>query len=95
MLGKRTEIHMYKMFVLAITLVCLSASESSAVSEAVKRACRDDYFAFCSAHEVGSEALRSCMRSHRKQLSKRCAVTLAKAGEASKADIERYKREAR
>lgn len=34
-----------------------------AVSEAVKQACRDDYMSLCSQHEIGCQALRSCMRS--------------------------------
>ena len=76
-------------------VIVLSSSEAIAVSEAVKSACRDDYMALCSQHEVGSNGLRSCMRSNKKQLSKHCATTLAKSGDASKADIEQYKRETR
>lgn len=65
------------------------------MSEAVKKACQDDYISFCGQHEVGSDGLRSCMRANKKQLSKHCATTLAKSGEASNADIESYKREMR
>lgn len=80
---------------LAIGLLTFSFDQGFAVSEAVRSACRDDYMALCSQHEVGSQELRSCMRSNKKQLSKTCATTLAKSGEASKSDIESYKRETR
>lgn len=76
-------------------LVAFSTSPALAVSEAVKKACQDDYMSLCGQHEVGTDALRSCMRANKKQLSKHCATTLAKSGEASKADIESYKREVR
>lgn len=78
---------------LAVGLLASSCAPAFAVSQAVKDACQDDYMALCSQHEVGTEGLRSCMRSNKKQLSKHCATTLAKSGEASKADIESYKRE--
>ena len=80
---------------LALALFVFSTSQVLAVSEAVKQACQDDYMALCNQHEVGSQELRSCMRANKKQLSKQCATTLAKSGEASKADIESYKRETR
>lgn len=80
---------------LALGLVVLSSSQVFAVSDAVKQACQDDYMSFCSQHEVGSQVLRSCMRANKKQLSKQCATTLARAGEATKSDIEQYKREVR
>ena len=81
--------------IVAFGLLAFSFTQAFAVSEAVKSACRDDYMALCSQHEVGSNGLRSCMRSNKKQLSKHCATTLAKSGDASKADIEQYKRETR
>ena len=61
----------------------------------MKSACHDDYLAYCSQHEIGSESLRSCMRAARKRLSKTCVRALAASGEATKADIEQYKREMR
>lgn len=86
---------MMKSITVAATLLWLSASQSFAVSDMVKHACQDDYFAYCSQHEVGSESLRNCMRGARKQLSKVCTAALAKSGEASKADIAKYKGEMR
>lgn len=85
---------MYKLLVTGVFVV-VSATQAAAVSEGVKRACYDDYMAYCPQHEVGSDSLRSCMRGARKQLSKQCTTELARSGEASKADIERYKRDVR
>lgn len=79
----------------ALGVLAFSCSQVLAVSDAVRAACQDDYMALCSQHEVGSNELRSCMRANKKQLSKTCATTLAKSGEASKSDIESYKREVR
>lgn len=81
--------------VLVLGFAVFSTTQALAVSEAVKQACQDDYMALCNQHEVGTQELRSCMRANKKQLSKHCATTLAKSGEASKADIESYKRETR
>lgn len=78
-----------------VVLFGTTTTHAFAVSEPVKQACRDDYFSFCSQHEVGSDALRNCMRASRKQLSKVCVTALAKSGEASKADIAKYNREKR
>lgn len=86
---------MTKASLAAVFGLLLHSSPALAVSEAVKQACQNDYMTFCGQHEVGSQALRSCMRSNKKQLSKHCATTLAKSGEASKADIEDYKRQTR
>jgi hypothetical protein len=80
------------LFLIAVLLLlAVSGYEAAAVSKRVKDACRADYRAYCSAHEVGSEALRSCMRSVKHKLSKRCVRVLAEEGEASDADIRSYK----
>jgi hypothetical protein len=71
------------------------ATDAMAVSKRVKDACRSDYRAYCSAHEVGSEALRSCMRSVKHKLSKRCRNALVESGEATPADIKSYKEKRR
>jgi hypothetical protein len=69
----------------------MGTQASAAVSERLKQACRAEYFAFCSAHAVGSASLRQCMRSAQDQLSPRCLKELVSAGEVSAADIQRYK----
>lgn len=79
-------------FVLTAGILVITATPAFAVSRAVKQACRDDYFSLCSQYEVGSDGLRACMRSNKKKLSKHCAATLAKSGEATQSDIEDYRR---
>ncbi|MFV0367631.1 MAG: hypothetical protein ACK5KM_04155 [Hyphomicrobiaceae bacterium] len=75
-----------------IALVGQSGS-ADAVSLAVKRACKADYFAHCSHHAVGTPGVRRCMRDAGPQLSKPCVNALIAAGEVSKAEVAR--REAR
>ncbi len=76
---------------IALALAALAASSANAfaVSQQVRVACRGDYFAYCSEHAVGSQALRQCMRSHAKQLSSGCKTALIKSGEAGKTAITR------
>lgn len=73
---------------LALALV-VGPTVASAVSPAVKIACRDDYFAHCSAHAVGSPELRKCMRAVGSRLSSRCISALIAAGEVSRTTVAR------
>jgi hypothetical protein len=50
-----------------------------------------DYFSYCSQHEVGSQALRQCMRQAGPKLSKRCIGALVAAGEVSQVEVDRRK----
>lgn len=68
------------------------AHQASAASMAVEMACASDYFAFCSQHDPDSSAGRNCMSTHGNQLSKRCVNALVKAGEVSKAEVDRRAR---
>jgi hypothetical protein len=69
--------------------MALQISQAAAVSPAVKLACISDYFAYCSAYEVGSQQLRQCMRANGTNLSKRCVNALVAAGEVSQAEVSR------
>lgn len=73
--------------ILAIVVLAFSVNHAFAVSLAVKLACRDDYFAHCSMHAVGSPGLRQCMRNVGPRLSQRCIGALADAGEIKKAKV--------
>jgi hypothetical protein len=73
-------------------LLALSGSEATAVSEAVTNACRNDYFTYCSAHVLGSDGLRQCMRSTGPALSLRCVYALIKAGDVSLAEVKAIER---
>jgi hypothetical protein len=83
--------HGMKTLVLAAGLVCAAWNAQAAVTEHVKRACRDEYFTYCSAYPVGSRELRKCMRRSQYRFSDRCLRALVAAGEASKRDIMRYR----
>jgi hypothetical protein len=69
----------------------MTASNGYAVSRSVKSACKNDYFAHCSAHAVGTPGLRKCMRSVGKRLSPTCVKALVRSGEVSKAELARHK----
>lgn len=75
--------------VLAASIV-LQTSTAFAVSGAVKRACKSDYFAFCSHHAVGSSGLRNCMRQAGGKLSKQCVSALVADGQVTKSDKARF-----
>jgi len=77
---------------LTLAVSALSASQATAVSEAVTNACINDYFAYCSAHAVGSEGLRQCMRANGPALSLRCVYALIKAGDVSFAEVKAIER---
>ncbi|MBL8846424.1 MAG: hypothetical protein JNN24_11705 [Hyphomicrobium zavarzinii] len=76
-----------KATILAVVALAFSVSNVHAVSLAVKLACRDDYFAHCSMHAVGSPGLRQCMRDVGPRLSSRCIGALADAGEIKKTKV--------
>lgn len=80
-----------KLVTIAAGLSVLASSAHAVVNERLKRACRDEYFTYCSAHQVGSPSLRKCMRASQRYFSDRCLHALVAAGEASKRDIMRYK----
>ena len=77
---------------LTFAVLALSASQATAVSEAVTNACKNDYFAYCSAHAVGSEGLRQCMRATGPALSLRCVYALIKAGDVSLVEVRAIER---
>lgn len=74
-----------------IPFAIVTSSTGNAVSPSVKSACKNDYFAHCSAHAVGTPGLRKCMRTIGKRLSSRCVKALIKSGEVSKAELARHK----
>lgn len=71
----------------ALAISAAGAGSAGAVSNNVRQSCMSDYFAYCSAHAVGSASLRSCMRSNGPKLSSRCLNALISAGEVSQATV--------
>ncbi len=85
---------MNRLTAIASLTICLLASPALAeVNQAVKDACRDDYHTHCDKLAVGSDELKSCMRSVALKLSKQCLKALVENNEVTKEDIERYYQE--
>jgi adenylate kinase len=77
-----------------IAAVALAATTPAfAVSEAVKRACKNDYVAHCNNMIVGSPELRGCMRNSASKLSKGCIQALVDNKEVTQSDIEAYRQQ--
>jgi len=74
----------------SLTVCFLATAAMAEVNQAVKDACRDDYHTHCDKLEVGSEELRTCMRSSATKLSQQCLKALVENNEVTKEDIERY-----
>lgn len=73
----------------AISPLVFGSSDAGAVSREVRQACRQDYFDFCNRFEVGSPALRQCMRRNKRRLSDGCVSALVASGEATPAERAR------
>jgi hypothetical protein len=71
----------------ALLLWAALPQEASAVSQAVKDACRADYLQYCSQHEVGSQTLRDCMSDAFDKLSEPCVAAILDS-ETQKAQAE-------
>lgn len=76
---------------LQVLALAMPMATAEAASDRVKSACKDDYFRHCSAHALGSDSLRQCMRGVGENLSTGCLVALVEDGEITKQDIERHK----
>lgn len=76
-----------KATILAFFVIAFSVNQAYAVSREVRIACRDDYFAHCSMHAVGSPGVRQCMREVGPRLSQQCISALAASGEIKKEKI--------
>src|SRR5262245_43577285 len=81
-----------KAAIISFIVLAFSVNHAYAVSLAVKLACRDDYFAHCSMHAVGTPGVRQCMRAVGPRLSQRCISALADAGEIGKKKMAVYKK---
>jgi hypothetical protein len=80
---------------LAFLLVVLSAGSVLAqhtYSDAVQRACANDYKQHCREYGIESEALRLCMDRAGQKLTQTCVDALVADGEISKQQVEARKR---
>ncbi len=77
--------------ILSSLFLSIAATDANAViTQRLKDACRSEYYAFCSAHAVPSDGLRSCMRGVQDQLSQGCLKEMVAAGEVSNAEVKAY-----
>jgi hypothetical protein len=65
----------------------IPATAALAVSDQVRQFCRDDYYAHCPNHAVGSNNLRRCMKTAGPKLSSGCIKALVASGEISQAEM--------
>ncbi|HPG88471.1 MAG TPA: hypothetical protein PLD46_02375 [Hyphomicrobium sp.] len=72
--------NIYLTIVLAAATV-VTATEASAVSKVVEKACAGDYQNYCSQYVPNSPQARRCFESNRKVLSQWCVRALVDAGE--------------
>ena len=80
---------------LAFLIVFLSAGSALAqhiYSDAVQRACANDYKQHCREYGIESEALRLCMDRAGQKLTQTCVDALVADGEISKQQVEARKR---
>lgn len=69
--------------------LALLATQAFAYSDAVVRACTDDYLAHCSAYDEDSAQGERCMRAVGAKLSQGCIDALVASGEVSKSEVAR------
>jgi len=76
----------------ACALGFAAAAQAAPFSKDVQKACGADYRKHCSEYGLETAALRSCMDKAGQKLSHACIHALIRAGEVSKAEVERRKR---
>lgn len=76
-----------------VSLSFVVATDAFAYSRNVRKHCRADYFEHCSAHPVGSQGVRDCMRKVGPNLRPACLDALAESGETRRKKSKyRYRR---
>ena len=84
-----------KLLLVICASVLAPTQAAAVVTDYVKTACRDDYYAYCGDHAVGSPSLRMCMRRAQFKLSRPCLRALRASGEATRRDEIRYRAHSR
>jgi hypothetical protein len=77
---------------LFVMLFAGSALAQHTYSEAVQKACANDYKQHCREYGIETEVLRLCMDRAGQKLTKTCVDALVADGEVSKQEVERRKR---
>jgi hypothetical protein len=81
--------------VLGIAGLALCVTQAGAGSDGVRRACANDYYAYCSHHSPESQGVRECMRANGLKLSRGCVGALIAAGAVSREEVVRRLRAGR
>jgi adenylate kinase len=79
---------MHRTYWIALAIAVVLPQQAGAVSEKVRKSCRDDYMTHCNTFEVGSAELKQCMRKAGRKLSRSCVDALVEAGEISRKEVE-------
>jgi hypothetical protein len=71
------------------------AAAAKPITEAEKKHCASAYHKYCGEYGLESAALRNCMSRIGRSLSNACIDALIEAGEVSRAEVERRKKNRR
>ena len=64
---------------MAVVMMLATGTQADAYPARVNKACKRDYYKFCSAYSIGTPALHRCMEAKRRSLSRRCIDALRRA----------------
>jgi hypothetical protein len=78
--------------ILACGLTSASNAETRKITEAEKKFCAQAYHTYCGEYGLESTALRDCMNRNGRSLSQNCIEALIDAGEVSRSEVERRKK---
>lgn len=90
---KHSPIFVLRAVLASMPVFALASAPAFAVNDHVRNACDSDYAAYCAQFDVDSKEVRGCMRANRHKLTDKCLHALADSGEATPADVRRYKDE--
>jgi hypothetical protein len=82
---------------LVTAMLCVGAAAGGAdaetrYSKALQNACASDYRRLCGEYGIETEALRLCMDRKGKSLTKVCVDAIVAAGEVSRSEVQRRKK---
>lgn len=64
---------------IVVVMLVVTGTQVEAYPARVNKACKRDYYKFCSAYSIGTPALHRCMEAKRRSLSRRCIDALRRA----------------
>lgn len=74
-------------FAVLVALATAASQPALAYNDKVRNACKNDYMTHCNTYEVGSAALKQCMRKAGPKLEPKCIDALVDAGEVSAQEV--------